>query len=151
MMILMCFFDLTWLVPACALRIGFAEMQPEVKPPCIGLSFLLPRLVLNQVFFRYRASEQWTDNSKYDLGTRPKPWGSLRKRTGCKESNCQKSSMHQHLMQDWLRYGYGTRIPELNVKHAKTMRFCKCQIEEFNIRQNAKCKFKIGHIGPPGT
>lgn len=45
-------FDHIWLVSACALRICFAEMQPEVKRPCIGVLFQLPPLVLNQVSFR---------------------------------------------------------------------------------------------------
>ena len=142
-------FDHIWLVSACALRICFGRNAARsqtplhwsvisVAPTCFepGVPFVVVGI-----------SEQWTDTSKYDPGTRPKPPGSL-----SKEQQASAATIWSHLMHDWLRDD--TRIFESQIS-----KYCSCKnttllitsayakFKNSLLDQNVKWQFKIGPLG----
>ena len=114
--------------------------------PALDCYCSCPHLCWTRCPFVVGISEQWTDTSKYDPGTRPKPPGSL-----SKEQQASAATIWSHLMHDWLRDD--TRIFE-----SQMSKYCSCKnttllitsayakFKNSLLDQHVKWQFKIGPL-----
>ena len=136
-----------WFLPV-LYESALQKCSQKSNAPALECYFSCPHLFWTRCpFVVVGISEQWTDTSKYDPGTRPKPPGSL-----SKEQQASAATIWSHLMHDWLRDD--TRIFESQIS-----KYCSCKnttllitsayakFKNSLLDQNVKWQFKIGPVG----
>ena len=104
-----------WFLPV-LYESALQKCSQKSNAPALECYFSCPHLFWTRCpFVVVGISEQWTDTSKYDPGTRPKPLGSL-----SKEQQASAATIWSHLMHDWLRDD--TRIFESQIS-----KYCSCK------------------------